>query len=468
MDEFMSVLTQSNDIDELNKEQLKEHLKKVVSSEVYDKWVQYFEFEKMDDEKLVIGYYGKASLRKFENKYKKKVWLEICSFIGCVKKLEIVKRKKQPMPDSERVVPSYIPEEDFVFENTNQVVLDVQEEKSSEVHNEAFPSPGTETKSLTRDWIIQKAIKLIKLCIVFGIIVGLVSVGALFGGNYISNRNFYERFYNIGNIKANEKIRIVQITDLHMSTYGENNSQLIKRVKKLKPDIIIYTGDCIEPVDESVKATVALCSALAKVAPSYYVYGNNEVELVYGYALTQDALDDEFGFNNDNRNPEKLLEVEDSFEEKLEEVGVNVLKNECVSITIGTTKVDIYGTLTSNPSSFWSYGGESFNEFVSKDKTNLKVHAIHEPLVFEEFESDSWGDIILAGHTHGGLVRVPVLGPLYTQEGGLFPERDNRYVCGRYNNVEKGTLIVSPGLENNNIFRINNEPELSIIDVNRF
>ena len=113
MDEFMSVLTQSNDIDELNKEQLKEHLKKVVSSEVYDKWVQYFEFEKMDDEKLVIGYYGKASLRKFENKYKKKVWLEICSFIGCVKKLEIVKRKKQPMPEPEKVVPSYIPEEDF-------------------------------------------------------------------------------------------------------------------------------------------------------------------------------------------------------------------------------------------------------------------------------------------------------------------------------------------------------------------
>ena len=74
---------------------------------------------------------------------------------------------------------------------------------------------------------------------------------------------------------------------------------------------------------------------------------------------------------------------------------------------------------------------------------------------------------MLSGHTHGGIVRVPILGPLYTHEGGLFPERNECYVSGRYS-FSEGTLIVSPGLDNSNLFRINNEPELTIIDINRF
>ena len=96
MDEFMSVQTKSN---EINKAQLKEHLKNVVPEDVYEKWIEYFEFEEIGDEEIVIGYYGKASLRKFEKKYKKMVWLEICSYIGCVKKLNISKRKEQPVAE---------------------------------------------------------------------------------------------------------------------------------------------------------------------------------------------------------------------------------------------------------------------------------------------------------------------------------------------------------------------------------
>jgi predicted MPP superfamily phosphohydrolase len=97
----------------------------------------------------------------------------------------------------------------------------------------------------------------------------------------------------------------------------------------------------------------------------------------------------------------------------------------------------------------------------------LKVTAIHEPLIFEEFKPDFWGDILLSGHTHGGVMKVPMIGPLYTREGGLFPGRTGHYVYGRYE-VQGRPLIVSSGLENQNAFRINNEPELVIIDINKF
>lgn len=470
MDEFMSILTTS---DEMNNQAIKLHLKETMPQDVYDKWIAHFVVEASDDEQITIGYYGTASLRKFERKYKRMVWLEICSYIGCIKKLCIYKRKGQP---SVELVEGYISQE-TVEESVPRVSVGVTEfqKPMKETLPQISAEPLVLQKSIEQipqkkkniETVLKKTLNLIRVFIIIGIVAGLVSIATLFGCNHVSNRTFSETFYNVGNIKANEKIRIIQISDLHNSTYGKDNVQLIERVKKLNPDVIIFTGDCIEPNEESVESIVKLCSGLSEVAPSYYVYGNNEVELVYGYALTESALDEKLGFKDDNREPSKLLELEDSFEEKLEKTGVKVLKNETDSISVGSTMVDVYGSLTSNPSSFWSYGGESFGDFLYTKKSHLKVFAIHEPFVFEKYDEDFWGDIMLSGHTHGGIVRVPILGPLYTHEGGLFPERNDCYVSGRYS-FSEGTLIVSPGLDNGDIFRINNKPELSIIDINRF
>ena len=129
--------------------------------------------------------------------------------------------------------------------------------------------------------------------------------------------------------------------------------------------------------------------------------------------------------------------------------------------------VDIYGVLTSNPSSFWSYSGKAFSDYIYENPDNFKITAIHEPFIFEEFEPEFWGDLMICGHTHGGVMRVPVLGPLYTHEGGLFPEKSGDFVYGRYD-TQGNPLIVSSGLENKNILRVNNQPELVIIDVNKF
>ena len=93
--------------------------------------------------------------------------------------------------------------------------------------------------------------------------------------------------------------------------------------------------------------------------------------------------------------------------------------------------------------------------------------AIHEPLLLSEYEPDSWGDLVFAGHTHGGVTRVPMLGPLYVPEVGIFPERSGNYAYGRYE-VQGRPLIVSAGLENKSLFRLNNPPELVIVDINKF
>ena len=313
----------------------------------------------------------------------------------------------------------------------------------------------------------KKNIRVLKLFLISLIFVSIAASIAIIGCNYIGNRNFKETFYSVSSLKVHGKIRIIQISDLHNCSYGKDNIKLIDRVRKLKPDLIIYTGDIVESKTKSKDRVIGLCKELADVAPSYYIYGNNEVEMYYDIPLTQESLDEKLGFNDKNRQPDKLLEITDDHTKKLEASGVKVLKNKSDTITIGTTDVDVYGVLTSNPSSFWSYAGESFDEYMYSNENNLKITAIHEPLVFEEYSPDSWGDLMLAGHNHGGTVKIPMIGPLYTHDGGLLPERSGHYVSGRYE-VQGRPLIISSGLENKNILRINNQPEIVIVDINKF
>lgn len=313
----------------------------------------------------------------------------------------------------------------------------------------------------------KKNLRVLKLFIISLIFVTIAVSVAIIACNYIGNRNFKESFYAVSSLKVNNKIRVIQISDLHNSLYGKDNEKLIDRIGKLKPDIIVYTGDCLDSKSDDTRRIINLCTELSKIAPSYYIYGNNEVEKYYDFPLNLEWLDYTLGFDDNNRDPQALIDIKDEFAMELEASGITVLKNEFSTITIGANTVDIYGVLTSNPSAFWEYCGESFEKYLYTNESNLKITLIHEPLIFEEFTPDSWGDLMLAGHYHGGTVKIPMLGPLYTHEGGFLPQRSGHYVFGRYD-VQGSPMIISSGMDNKNILRINNEPELVIIDINKF
>ena len=313
----------------------------------------------------------------------------------------------------------------------------------------------------------KRNIRALKFFVIGMIFVCMATAVIVVMCSYIGNRNFRETFYSTSSIKADSRVRVIQLSDLHGTSYGKGNKTLLERIKALKPDIIICTGDMVDSVQTDADFAADLGQKLAQIAPSYYIYGNNEAEGVYDVPLNEKELDEKFGFDKDNRDETALLKIKDSFEERLESVGVKVLKNEKDTINVKTMTIDVYGVLTSNPSAFWSYSGKSFSDYIYENAENLKITAIHEPVIFEEFTPEFWGDLIVCGHTHGGVMRIPVLGPLFTHEGGLFPERSGGYVYGRYDVAGK-PLIVSAGLENSNILRINNQPELVVIDINKF
>ena len=394
---------------------IKELFKELTQDEVYDMWGDTFDIELTDEKQVVVTYHGTDDIKKFKKECKKTLDACICSVVGEGKKIKFSKKSN-------------------------------------------FDALSPKTK---------KNIKALKFFVIGMIFVLIATAVIIVLFSYIGNRNFRETFYSTSSIKVDSRVRVIQISDLHSTSYGENNNKLLKRISELEPDIIVCTGDIVNSAKDDVDYAVNLGRELSKIAPSYYVYGNNEVESIYDFPLNEKELDKKFGFDKDNRDETALLKIEDSFEEKLENVGIKVLKNEMDTIKVKTMNVDIYGVLTSNPSSVWSYSEKAFGKYIYENPDNLKITAVHEPFIFEEFKPEFWGDLLISGHTHGGVVRVPVLGPLYTHEGGLFPERDGDFVYGRYD-CQGNPLIVSAGLENTSVFRVNNQPELVIIDINKF
>lgn len=397
------------------REQIKELFRELSPAGVYDTWADTFDVEIVDEKNIVVLYHGTEDIKRFRKECKKILVSCISSVMGEGKKIKISKKG---------------------------------------VLNSLSPKAKKNIKAF-KFFVIGMCF----VCIATAVVVVLCS--------YIGNRNFRETFYSTSSIKVDSNVRVVQISDLHGASYGENNEKLLERVEALNPDVIICTGDIVDSSGADIDFAVTLAEGLSKIAPSYYVYGNNEVESIYDFPLNEKELDKQFGFDKDTRDESALLKIEDTFEEKLEEAGIKVLKNEKDTIKVKTMTVDVYGVLTSNPSCFWSYSEKAFLDYIYENPGNLKITAVHEPFIFEEFSPDFWGDLMICGHTHGGVVRVPILGPLYTKEGGLFPERSGRFVYGRYDTAGK-PLIVSSGLENSSVLRINNQPELVVIDINKF
>ncbi|MBQ2274759.1 MAG: metallophosphoesterase [Clostridia bacterium] len=395
-------------------EKINRLFKEFSQDEVYSAFKDTFDIEIIGD-KVTVCYHGFDSIKQFKKECRTPLMTAIYSVLGPVRKVKFSKKRG-----------------------------------------------GKKISAKTK-----KNIKAAKFFVI-GMIFVLIATGVIVVMcSYIENRNFRETFYTTSSIKADNRVRVIQISDLHATNYGKKNAKLLERVEALKPDVIICTGDIVNSVEEDVDYAVTLAKGLSKIAPSYFVYGNNEVEGIYDVLLNEKELDEEFGFSQGNRDETALLKLPDAFEEALEKAGIKVLKNEKDTIKIKTMTVDVYGVLNSNPSSFWSYSEKAFLSYIEEDEDNLKITAVHEPFIFQDFKPDYWGDLMLCGHTHGGVVRVPVFGPLFTKEGGILPERNGDFVYGRYD-VAGSPLIVSGGLENTNVFRINNQPELVVIDINKF
>lgn len=225
-----------------------------------------------------------------------------------------------------------------------------------------------------------------RMKIVFSLVVFLLS---LLIYNYSQISKFYVNKPIFYNDKLKEALRISQITDYH-GNYLINKDKLLKEIKKFNPHIIVLTGDIIDHKTEDIDKTLNLVEGLYEINNNiFFVIGNHELR---------------------NKKGHELISA-------LEKIGVTVLDNENISLVANEDRINIVGL------SFFA-SMEDYKlalEGVKEDNfTLLLSHSPNRPLDY----ISGVEDLILAGHTHGGQVRLPIIGAIVAPGQGLFPKYD--------------------------------------------
>lgn len=261
----------------------------------------------------------------------------------------------------------------------------------------------------------------------------------------ISNRFVSVTEYKIENKKlppAFDGYKIMVIADLHNTSFGKDNKTLLKKLKKSDPDIVLLAGDTVSTSDTDYSVFFSLARKIAAEYDTYFVVGNHE------QAMGNESVS--------------------LFCQSVESLGVKVLDNQRVTIEKGNDSIDLYGLWfnlryyadrsenASEEEQGYFFDIDAMKEILgSPNPERYSILLTHNPVYFETYAE--WGaDLTLAGHIHGGMIRLPFLGGIYSPEKTYFP----RYDAGLFENNGK-SMLVSRGLGNGNLgFRLFNCPEL--------
>ena len=227
--------------------------------------------------------------------------------------------------------------------------------------------------------------------------------------------------------------RIVQISDLHNSGYALMTSSLVKKTKEASPDVIFLTGDAIDRRLTDVNKAFAVIEKLAEIAPVYYVTGNHEASTGEYYRLSK-AL-----------NKRGVIELNNAF------LNLRINEDEIVIAGIDDPMMAHKKRIPEEVTAGQWLGSLGHN------REMFTVLLSHRPELINTYEANGV-DLVFSGHAHGGLIRIPFIGGVYSPHQGLFP----KYAGGIY---RKGStqMIVSRGVANTGYsFRINDNPELVV------
>ena len=271
------------------------------------------------------------------------------------------------------------------------------------------------------------------LCRVF---VLAILAGGIYGA---CSQKLKLQYYTESTSKVTETVRLAVLTDLHSTLYGQSQEELVEMLSEQKPDAVLLVGD-IADNKVSHRGTQILLAAIGHKYPCFYVAGNHEY-----WSGEVDAI-----------------------KKMIASYGVTVLEGEREVLEVKGEKLQICGV--DDPSGFMEYasfdtqrGGWEKQFLDCQDSLEAEQYSVlmsHRPEL-TDFYTNSGFDLVVAGHAHGGQVRIPgILNGLFAPGQGLFPA----YAGGQYR-LGTTSMIVSRGLCRNMLPRIFNRPELVIVDV---
>ena len=244
-----------------------------------------------------------------------------------------------------------------------------------------------------------------------------------------------------------KKIRILHISDVHFSvnTSYEKNQKIIAEILRNTDfctglNLIAVTGDLISRIlgETSISDALELLNKLRRIAPVVYSLGNHESDL-----------------------PKDILS---EFLKNCRKSGILVLNNSSVLIqdmivTGLTLPREIYKNQDGHYSNLMPVTEKLLLSCIGACISHPCVLLAHSPMGFETYAQ--WGaDVVLSGHVHGGIIRMPVIGGILSPERRFFP----KYAKGVYQskNIKTCYMNVSAGIGK---FRVNNPSEIVCIDL---
>lgn len=226
--------------------------------------------------------------------------------------------------------------------------------------------------------------------------------------------------------QSGRTVRVVQISDLHLSDFDGYFQQVAGMVKGLSPDLIVLTGDYLEE-ERNIRGVLDFLRALKAPSGVFAVQGNWE----YWSRLEGENLRRHFLG-----------------------AGARLLINERTDLDIGGQRLSLLGLdYPSSSDHLQGLQGQA-------DAARFNLLLSHVP-AFAHEQLDQRVGLILSGHTHGGQVRLPLLPPLY------LPRFSGRFVSGLYQVGRYDTpLYVNRGIGTSVLpVRLNCRPEITVIEL---
>lgn len=264
------------------------------------------------------------------------------------------------------------------------------------------------------------------LCLILCALILIVSLW------YFNNRTIRIENQTICSAKVDGDVRIAVISDLHGAEFGRDNAVLRDKIEKLSPDMILVLGDMYSRGHEDeAEKVIKLLEELAKTAEVFVITGEHDNGEEY----------------------RRMLADSDK---------IHYLRYSNFETEVNGNKVCVYGIDN-------VYLSDTFDlnrEFPPPDGDKLNILMAHIP----SLKYDSFGaDVIFSGDTHGGIVRLPFIGPLL-YDGYFFPKLTLKEIIldkGLFD-TGRSQLFVTSGLGNYPLeARLFNRPEICLITIKK-
>ena len=273
----------------------------------------------------------------------------------------------------------------------------------------------------------------------FSISVILIIIGIVLYARFIGTMGFDTKEYTLYNEdlpSGFDGIKIVHFSDIHYNRAitSVKVDKIISEINLLNADIVVFTGDLIDKdMIISDSDYEYLTEAFSKIKAKYGKYA------ILG--------------NHDYNDMDKVIKVFDHSEFKYLENSYDIIYNE------ENEKIFVGGI--GNVSYNLDDIDMTMEYFNSNNDIDYRIMLVHEPDISDDIVEDYNVSLILAGHSHNGQVRLPIIGTLYTPPGSK-EYYDEHYV------IDGTDLYISSGIGVSTVnYRFWNRPSINFYRINK-